>query len=175
MNLKFRQRVPAEIATVFLILLLPVATQLLAQDTISSISKNTLFIEFGGSAGLISVNYDRVLLQNAKNIHIATRIGLSTYYEGQKGTSPDLYVPITVFGLYGKRLHYIELGAGILFLNYSYVKRIGPGDNTYSRKTELLLNPTIGYRFQPQNTGIFIRSEERRVGKECRSRWSPYH
>jgi len=24
-------------------------------------------------------------------------------------------------------------------------------------------------------TGIIIRSEERRVGKECRSRWSPYH
>ena len=22
---------------------------------------------------------------------------------------------------------------------------------------------------------IFQRSEERRVGKECRSRWSPYH
>ena len=26
----------------------------------------------------------------------------------------------------------------------------------------------------PQVTGVF-RSEERRVGKECRSRWSPYH
>jgi len=27
------------------------------------------------------------------------------------------------------------------------------------------------------STGIslFLRSEERRVGKECRSRWSPYH
>ena len=29
------------------------------------------------------------------------------------------------------------------------------------------------------NTGLFVhtatRSEERRVGKECRSRWSPYH
>ena len=24
-------------------------------------------------------------------------------------------------------------------------------------------------------TAIAIRSEERRVGKECRSRWSPYH
>ena len=24
-------------------------------------------------------------------------------------------------------------------------------------------------------TEIFTRSEERRVGKECRSRWSPYH
>ena len=23
--------------------------------------------------------------------------------------------------------------------------------------------------------GIELRSEERRVGKECRSRWSPYH
>ena len=22
---------------------------------------------------------------------------------------------------------------------------------------------------------LFLRSEERRVGKECRSRWSPYH
>ena len=25
------------------------------------------------------------------------------------------------------------------------------------------------------HTGKLIRSEERRVGKECRSRWSPYH
>ena len=24
-------------------------------------------------------------------------------------------------------------------------------------------------------SGTAIRSEERRVGKECRSRWSPYH
>ena len=26
-----------------------------------------------------------------------------------------------------------------------------------------------------QKFGILLRSEERRVGKECRSRWSPYH
>ena len=26
-----------------------------------------------------------------------------------------------------------------------------------------------------QVTHLFQRSEERRVGKECRSRWSPYH
>ena len=25
------------------------------------------------------------------------------------------------------------------------------------------------------NEGAAMRSEERRVGKECRSRWSPYH
>ena len=26
-----------------------------------------------------------------------------------------------------------------------------------------------------KNDSIKLRSEERRVGKECRSRWSPYH
>ena len=31
-----------------------------------------------------------------------------------------------------------------------------------------------GSPFGP-NVKIFDRSEERRVGKECRSRWSPYH
>src|SRR3989449_3129482 len=30
-------------------------------------------------------------------------------------------------------------------------------------------------RFSGINTRRVIRSEERRVGKECRSRWSPYH
>ena len=32
------------------------------------------------------------------------------------------------------------------------------------------------YRLPPHSTVLdFARSEERRVGKECRSRWSPYH
>ena len=26
-----------------------------------------------------------------------------------------------------------------------------------------------------EGKGMSVRSEERRVGKECRSRWSPYH
>ena len=36
-------------------------------------------------------------------------------------------------------------------------------DPSYSGQIVILTNPQIG------------RSEERRVGKECRSRWSPYH
>src|SRR5256714_12133140 len=39
---------------------------------------------------------------------------------------------------------------------------IGHGFNLYSVKREFEL-------------GRNLRSEERRVGKECRSRWSPYH
>src|SRR2546429_9979751 len=35
---------------------------------------------------------------------------------------------------------------------------------------------SVEYLLVPQSTaGTFGRSEERRVGKECRSRWSPYH
>ena len=36
----------------------------------------------------------------------------------------------------------------------------------------------IAYRdYGPANAKpiLLVRSEERRVGKECRSRWSPYH
>ena len=31
------------------------------------------------------------------------------------------------------------------------------------------------YRMTPAQRKQAARSEERRVGKECRSRWSPYH
>src|SRR5882762_1036605 len=37
---------------------------------------------------------------------------------------------------------------------------------------------TLTYRDalgKARRVGQFLRSEERRVGKECRSRWSPYH
>ena len=29
--------------------------------------------------------------------------------------------------------------------------------------------------YVPEHPVMDLRSEERRVGKECRSRWSPYH
>ena len=32
-----------------------------------------------------------------------------------------------------------------------------------------------GFRFIETQETVLTRSEERRVGKECRSRWSPYH
>ena len=34
-------------------------------------------------------------------------------------------------------------------------------------------NPRVNVMHRPGKLGL--RSEERRVGKECRSRWSPYH
>ena len=43
----------------------------------------------------------------------------------------------------------------------------------------ITINSTIAKKSANGYTGsdgtIYSRSEERRVGKECRSRWSPYH
>src|SRR5256885_7353663 len=38
-----------------------------------------------------------------------------------------------------------------------------------------IVSPANGAVNVPTNTLVQLRSEERRVGKECRSRWSPYH
>ena len=48
----------------------------------------------------------------------------------------------------------------------------GAGGSTQARTAEAVTNLTAaGSDVAPHTT----RSEERRVGKECRSRWSPYH
>ena len=43
--------------------------------------------------------------------------------------------------------------------------------------TEVLgeIRSLMPFRLTGGSKGKFVRSEERRVGKECRSRWSPYH
>ena len=46
----------------------------------------------------------------------------------------------------------------------------GDIDEDINRVSELLYSCSKYYK-----KVIFVRSEERRVGKECRSRWSPYH
>ena len=44
----------------------------------------------------------------------------------------------------------------------------------YSRADDNYVNGLIK-TLEVGNTEVAARSEERRVGKECRSRWSPYH
>ena len=72
---------------------------------------------------------------------------------------------------------------------YRYVnKKIQIGTNSKTQKAKNVIKnnkvsfcvdvginaPNI-YGVMGQGEARLIRSEERRVGKECRSRWSPYH
>src|SRR5438132_2395982 len=41
----------------------------------------------------------------------------------------------------------------------------------FAKERKQFGQPVISFDYQKQK----LRSEERRVGKECRSRWSPYH
>ena len=50
-----------------------------------------------------------------------------------------------------------------LFIHYFNAKEINKNLNSVNSILHILLKKN------------FSRSEERRVGKECRSRWSPYH
>ena len=61
------------------------------------------------------------------------------------------------------------------------------GNNSVNEKTALkainaskrfyceFIQRISGYRTLGKRSSFLLRSEERRVGKECRSRWSPYH
>ena len=47
---------------------------------------------------------------------------------------------------------------------------------TFSGRATVIQGQVAGIAVGPiVDTGPVDRSEERRVGKECRSRWSPYH
>src|SRR3712207_9445971 len=54
----------------------------------------------------------------------------------------------------------------------------GGEQETYSLRPENFHLPAIAFtdeELAALHTALSLRSEERRVGKECRSRWSPYH
>ena len=46
---------------------------------------------------------------------------------------------------------------------------------TNDKKSEREIKETLPFAIATKRIKYLGRSEERRVGKECRSRWSPYH
>ena len=88
--------------------------------------------------------------------------------------------------LYGRRASNYDLTANLYYL-------IGFRELKYRKKSVAMLNlqqgdsvieigcgtglnfPILSNAVGKNGKVTGIRSEERRVGKECRSRWSPYH
>ena len=61
----------------------------------------------------------------------------------------------------------------------SWLKNPKRGDIPTAKRLSIWLTHELGYRVKGDRVELAgsyrLRSEERRVGKECRSRWSPYH
>ena len=59
---------------------------------------------------------------------------------------------------------------------YSVRFHLGRGPHYRMWQVKNLKDKTVEpVYYEPNQIQLHLRSEERRVGKECRSRWSPYH
>ena len=87
---------------------------------------------------------------------------------GKTYTIPTVFGPDTIW--IDGRAYYDIPGFGL-------VEWSGPGERT--EDYTMFPSPKTGTYWSPDALGRvhkkLLRSEERRVGKECRSRWSPYH
>ena len=80
-----------------------------------------------------------------------------------------------------RRTRQLPAGEGVLGVPGHQPESLSRNDLTTDRAAERFREhhpPTrtvLGVQITIRNTTFATRSEERRVGKECRSRWSPYH
>ena len=77
--------------------------------------------------------------------------------DGTIAPAGQLYVGMDRFEVRKRIVQDLE-AAGLLEKTEDYINKVG-----FSERTQVAIEPK------------HRRSEERRVGKECRSRWSPYH
>ena len=63
-------------------------------------------------------------------------------------------------------------GVALVLLLHHYFFLIG---EKLTKRRESHVGATLLKHVKVPTRVMVIRSEERRVGKECRSRWSPYH
>src|SRR5258708_38027755 len=109
----------------------------------------------GGMTSHVVVNRMRLLANTRKVGHLGTLDPLAT------GVLP------LVIGRATRLAQFFSTGQK----KYDAVVRFGWATDTYDRE-----GTPLTAAVEPQFTREELeRSEERRVGKECRSRWSPYH
>src|SRR2546430_13061299 len=94
---------------------------------------------------------------------LGTLIALLSFPGQAVGQLPNDPFVILLNGIYQPVVHGPNLG----------LAQVNLSDGTYSKTDIYRVSGLPGNTGNP--VGNFYRSEERRVGKECRSRWSPYH
>src|SRR2546425_7285032 len=82
-------------------------------------------------------------------------------------------MPVVFYSIQDDDEYYREFRASGILTHYAYVRK-----SNYllpSMLVPLLRDAVNGRSLVDPEIEDRVRSEERRVGKECRSRWSPYH
>lgn len=128
-------------------------TTLMKKDTTSAasgIKAENAFLEIGGPGLAISGNYDARFAKQRNGW--GYRVGAG--YFGSGGNTV-FTIPLQINYLYGQHSHLLELGAGTTFLN-------SKGDNKgktweFDKITGFIGTATIGYRYQPANSGLNYR------------------
>ena len=102
---------------------------------------------------------------------------------GYRDNSNGTYLSVGIFGSFWSSSEYSSLSAWYRGLYY-YVSSVSRYYNVKHSGFSIRCLETIegctnssacNYDNQANEDDGSCRSEERRVGKECRSRWSPYH
>src|ERR1035437_10417507 len=115
-------------------------------------------------------------IQTSMSDYIREHAALKYIFFGGKGG-----VGKTVFAA-ATALHNAQLGRRTMLASTNPVHSLSTllGQNVLGKHTPVDGVPNLwAYEIETKETiersKTEIRSEERRVGKECRSRWSPYH
>src|SRR3989441_10582229 len=121
----------------------------------------------------IAVGVGVFALSMWKHAHFTTDSGMADYFWPLifRGVGLGLiFVPLTNLALADLPMNRIPNGTGL----FNLMRQLG-GSVGIALSATLLQRFTAIHRADLAANVTQYRSEERRVGKECRSRWSPYH
>ena len=119
-------------------------------------AKFSAYLELAGSAGIYSLNADYMVVELDK-IRFGGRLGIGVFKEEYEGTGMDTYVPVSAIALYVFDVYNIEIWVGYNMISYSIRSVVDVEDRGFKRKTELLGNYVIGYRYQKKEGGLIFR------------------
>src|ERR1051326_4351146 len=95
---------------------------------------------------------------------------LASYAHIDARVTQDIFFPV------GNRVEFVPEDSARLWATYKFqtgpLRNLSIGGGLYAATRQAL---NLDNQFFTPGFVTFDRSEERRVGKECRSRWSPYH
>jgi hypothetical protein len=133
-----------------------------AQDTATTTAaRNSVFVELWGNGFFYSVNYDRKISEK-----FSLRGGLGGWSVDDLILEPAVVAPVLVNSLIGEGVHRLELGAGVT-TGVRWEPNYGaPGGTTHNPKTILMPTATLGYRYQPVESGWLFRASLTPVGTD---------